>query len=188
MFDERIDIKVAPIGNRAWGKMIFVDGYEAMVYGMCPKKDGEGNDVVECLLKPFNLNVKRHNIGFGELVDKTNLIMKMSYPAEKVIQLNQDPAYTVWFCLLNIRGKKTISSSLFKIDTHTDKIKKLKAELEVARSEIAYKNQCLKKAKSDMLNYIKENAEWLTPVIRQMFGYPSEIDMTSGTHGGIPQK
>ena len=179
MFEERIDIKVAPYNK--WGKLIFVDGKEAWIYGMTPKKDSLGRDVYEMTLKPFPLTIKRDNIGFDEFFDKMNLLIKMSYPVETIKLLNQDPSGAVWFCLLNFRGQETISSSLFDIKDYVVKIDKLKMEIQTKDSEIAYQKEQLRKQKTNTMGYIKENAELFAPMIRQMFGYPE-----SGM-GGIPQ-
>lgn len=178
MFEERIDIKVAPINK--WGKLIFVDGYESWIYGMVPKTDTLGRDVYEFTLRPFDITIKRHNIGFDEFIDKTNLIIKMSYPVDKIIQLNQDPAGTAWFCLLNFRGKVITPSSYFEVSKYTDKIEKLKMEIETNRAEIAYLKEQLRKQKTDTIGYIKENMEIFAPIIKQTIGvYPSTEENTN---------
>jgi len=166
MFDERIDIKEAP----KWWKIVFVDGLEAYIFGCIQKKDSLGRDVYEFLLQPFDTLVKKYNIGFDELIDKINLLTKMSYPVESIIPLNYDPSCTVWLCLLNFRGNKTPASYLFEAKTYLDKIEKFKMEITTKNAEIAYLKEQLKKSTINIQAYIKEHIDTFTPMMKQAFG------------------
>jgi hypothetical protein len=137
-----------------WPWIIFGDGYEAQVAGIMPSKDSHGKDVFKLTLVPTRELAKRYEIGM-DLLDE-NLSLIREYPIDKIVLLNNDPAWTRYFCYLNFNGQPVPNTMTMASYQESEKIAGLRAMIDLIKSENAFLREMLEKAKTNVSQFIKE--------------------------------
>jgi len=158
-----------------WGFLIYCDGYTAKITSVKPAKDQEGNDVWEFVLNPSDELIKRYNLKPN---NKGNMLYTTQLPYEMVIQLNPDPAWNRWLCLLNYKGETNPATEILRGTSQQKIIMEQKKEIREEKSKREVAHEQLSLMQKNLPRYMKENVspflEQLAPLIPKLMEKKNE--------------
>jgi len=152
------------------GFLIYCDGYTAQIAGMKPANDQEGNDVWDFVLNPSDELIKRYKLKPN---NKGNMLYTAQLPYDMVVQLNPDPAWNRWLCLLNYNGEPvTHVTDVLKGSAQQEIIKNLKKEKNELKLRLEVVNEEIGLIKKNHPKWMKENVisiiEQMAPVMTKL--------------------
>lgn len=166
---DEIDISPPETG---WGSLWFSNGYKAQIDGAV-EDEIRGRRVIKFLLRPYLATRKRYGITNNDLNKKGQCIKV--YDREIIIRLNPyDPSRNVFFSLCDWDGKPTESTQWLKGIAQAEEIQRLRKQIRTLKGKIEALQEENYLLRSDMRQYIKENADSLlrpiVPTFRSLVG------------------
>jgi hypothetical protein len=134
--------------------IVYGDGYMAQINNIVASTDDNGEETLKLTITPTPELAKRYNINI-DMIDE-HLYINVEYPKNMIKQINNDPAWTVYFCFLNFFGQPTSSTNFWNGMIDIERVNGLSKINHLLKAENAYLVEQLEKAKTNVSQYIKE--------------------------------
>jgi len=148
--------------------LIYADGYSALMPSIKPGVNQQMKDVFDLVLYPTKELIKRYKI---EKLDEKG-VYHTQIPVEYIIELNPDPSWRRYFCLVTYEGVLPPASKILNGTSQQEEIKRLREEIRVKESIIEATKEKLNMIETNFPKYMKRNfapfIESMGPMIKEI--------------------